>query len=175
MLITLVPVTVTVARSLRARVRVHVVTGNDVHPNVGRWSTHVGTLSPRHGHRRFAATVVEQIDVSIAEVFVGNAVDDVVEAGLAESDPGGGVEHTVGHIGPCVIRQHDAERQPECDEDEEAPKIGASQIQIPGVREAGLEVRRAHETFNVDEDTDVTVQGEYNRQQDQYGNYGHLV
>lgn len=175
MRVTLVPVTMAVARSLRTRIRIHIVSGNDVDSHIGRRSTHFVPLAPRHRNGRLAAAVVEQIDVRIAKVPVRDAIDDVVEAGLAQSEPGGIVEHAIRHIGRRVIGENDAERQPENDENDETVEVGARQRQVPGVVQAGLEVGRPHEALHVHDDPDVTVEGEHQRQQDQHGNDGHLV
>lgn len=74
-------------------VRVHVIAGYDVHADVTGWTA--GTVSgpPRERHRRLAATVVEQVDVRVAEVPVTGAVNQVVEARLAEGQPRQVVEH----------------------------------------------------------------------------------
>lgn len=164
--VSLAPVAVAIARSLRARVRVHVVAGNDVHTHVRRWPRHIGALSSRHRHRCLAATVMEQIDVRIAEVTVRDAIDDIVKARFAQSDPGTVVEDAIGHIGGGrMVGQHNAERQPEGDEYQETVEIGAGQRQVPGVREAGLKVGRAHESFHIDDDAHVSVESHDKRQQ----------
>lgn len=161
MRVTLVPVSVTIAGSLWTGVRIHIISGNDVDTHIRRGTTHVVPLTPRNRNRRLAAAIVEKVDVRVAEVTIRDAIDDVVEAGLAQTDPGGVVEHAIGHIGRSVVGEHDSEGQPEGDEDDETVKVGARQRQIPGVVQAGLEVGRSHETFHVENDADVTVECEH--------------
>lgn len=175
MRVPLVPVTMAVARALRTRVRIHIVAGNDVHAHIGRRPTHVVALASRHRHRCLAAAIVEQIDVGIAKVSIGAAIDDVVEARLAQPNPGGVVEHPIGHTGRGVVGEHDAKREPEGDEDEEAVEIGARQRQVPRVVEARLEVGRSHESLHVDDDANVAVEGEHEREENQHGHDGHVV
>jgi hypothetical protein len=48
----------------------------------------VASLTSREAHRRLAAAVVEELHVGAPEVPVGHAVEEVVEAGLGEGEPG---------------------------------------------------------------------------------------
>lgn len=154
---------------------VHVVSGYDVHAHIGRWPTDVIALSPRHRNCRLAAAVMEQVYVRVAEMPIRDAVDDIVEARFAQSNPGSRVEDAIGHRCGCAVGEHNAERQPERDEDQKAVEVGACQSQIPCVRETGLEVRRTHETLHVHNDANVPEEREHHRQQDQYGHNGRLV
>lgn len=174
MYVALAPVAVVcIARPLRTGV--HIVAGYDVHAHIGRRPADVVALPPRHGHGRLAAAVVEQVHVGAAEVPVRDAVDDVVKARLAQPDPGGRVEDAIGHRRGRTVGEHYAERQPERDKDQEAVEVGARQRQVPRVRQAGLEVGRAHEALHVHDDADVAEEGEHQRQQDQNGHDARLV
>lgn len=151
---------------------VHVVAGYDVHTHVGRRPTDVVALPSRHRHCRLAAAVMEQVHVRVPEMPIRDAVDDIVEARFAQANPGGCVEDAIGHRCGCTIGEHNAERQPERDEDQKAVEVGARQSQVPSVREAGFEVRRTHETLNVQNDANVSEEGEHKRQQYQNGHNG---
>lgn len=164
-----------IARPMRTGVRVHVVAGYDVHAHI-RWRpTHIGALAPRHRHGRLAATVVKQIHVCVAKVFVRDAVDDVVKARLCQTDPERRVERSVRHRRRGVVAEHDAERQPERDEYEEAVEISARQLQVPLVVVALFEVRSAHEALHVDDDANVADKREHDGQQNHSGHDGRLV
>lgn len=156
-----------IARPLRARIRIHVVTRNDVHPHIGRRPAHVRSLAPLHRHRRLAATVVEQVHIRIAEMPIRQAVNHIVKARLGQPNPGGRVEHSIRHRRRRMIRQHNAERQPERNEYQKTVEIRARQRQIPRIRQARLKVRLSHETLHVHNDPDVSVECQHQRQQDQ--------
>lgn len=115
MALALSPVSVAVAGPLRAGV--HVVTRNDMHPDVRRRAASVDPLPPRYGHRSLAAAVVEQAHVRTAEVPVRQTVDHIVEAGFGQTDPGRVVEDPVRDTFGGPVRQDHAERQPKQDED----------------------------------------------------------
>lgn len=76
-----------------AGVRVHVVAGYDVYADIARRPAAAFPAPPRERHCRLAATVVEEVDVSVAEVPVSGAVHQVVEARFAEREPRQVVEH----------------------------------------------------------------------------------
>jgi len=68
-------------------VRVHVVAGYDMHADVAGRPAGTVPGPSRERHRRFAATVVEQVDVRVPEVPVPGAIHQVVEARLAQGQP----------------------------------------------------------------------------------------
>lgn len=160
MALALAPVAVAVSSALGARVRVHVVAGDDVYPDVGRRSVAVGSLPPRNGYRRLAAAVVEQADVRAAEVPIGQTVDHIVEAGLGQPDPGRVVKQPVRDAFGRSVRQDDTERQPEQHEDQEAVKVGSHQREVPRVRQVWLKVGQAHVALDVHDDPDVGEEGQ---------------
>lgn len=85
-------------------------------------------MPPRCGHkRRLAATVIEQVHVGVAEVAVREAVDYVVEAGLAHAHPGTVVEGLVRDWAGGGQAGDHRKRCPEQDEYNEAEEIGFRQ------------------------------------------------
>lgn len=161
--------------ALRTRVRVHVVAGNDVDAHIGCWTANFVALAPRHRHRRLAAAVMKEVNVRITEMTVADAVDDIVETGFDEANPGGRVECALVDRAGRVVRQHDDERQPQHHEYDEAVEVGAGQRQVPGVVEAGLEVGQAHEALHVERDAQMDVEGDDDGQRDQQQDDGQLV
>lgn len=150
-----------ISGSLWAGVRVHVVAGYDVHSHIRPRHFLLPSTSGRHG--RLAAAIVEQVEIRIAEVAVGNAVDNVVEAGLGQAQPGGAVEHFIVDVagrGREGNRADDAERQPEEHESQEAVKVASHQREIRLVRHTWLKARLTHELFGVDDDAKVDEQGD---------------
>jgi len=101
-----------VAAPLRARVRVHVIAGDDVYAHVARGPRRLGARPPRERYRRLAEAVVEQVHVSVTEVAVRHAVQEVVETGLAEGEPRQVVEQSGGHPLRRPKAQDHAERKP---------------------------------------------------------------
>lgn len=164
-----------VAAALRTGIRVHIVSGNNVHAHIGRRPAHIVALPARHRHGRLAAAVVKQIHVRIAKVPIRDAVDDIVEARLAQPNPGGRVEDAIRHRCGRMVGQHNAERQPERHKDDETVEVGARQRQIPGVRQARLKVWRSHEALHVHDDANVPEERQHQRQQDQNGHDRRLV
>lgn len=116
------PAAGTLARfaTLGAGVRVHVVPGDDVDAHFSRRPRHpLGPRPPRERHGSLAAAVVEQVDVGAAEVSVTGAVDDVVDARLAESQPREVVEQVGRDLPARGHAEDDSEGQPEDEEHEE--------------------------------------------------------
>lgn len=132
--VTLAPVSMCIAAALRTGVRVHIVTGNNVHANIRGRTTNIVPLAARHGHRRLAAAIVKQIYVSIAKMPIRDAIDDVVKARFAQSNPGGGVKNAIRYRCRRMVCEHNAKRQPERDKDEKTVEVGTRQRQIPRVR-----------------------------------------
>lgn len=97
---------------------------NDVHPEA-----HVAARPPREAHR-LTATVVEELDVSAAKVSVCHAVEDVVEAGFRQGEPGQVVEHAGTDRLEGVHADRQAERQPEHDEHQAATHIRLSELVV---------------------------------------------
>lgn len=69
--------------------------------------------SPRETHRGLAATIVEKLDVRAAKMPVRHAVEQIVEAGFREGEPGEVVEDAGAYRSEGVNADGDAERQPE--------------------------------------------------------------
>lgn len=106
--------------ALRAGVRVHVVSGDDVDAHFARRPGHtLGARPPRERDGGLATAVVEQVDVSTAEMPVAGAVDDVVDARLAESEPRQVVEQVGRDLPTRGHAEDDSEGQPEDKEHEE--------------------------------------------------------
>ncbi len=86
------------ARPLRTRVRVHIIAGYDVDPHVARGTRALRSGPAGEGDRSLAAAIVEQFHVGVAEVPVHEAIQQIVEAGLAKGEPRGQVEHLHPHF-----------------------------------------------------------------------------
>lgn len=137
----------------RTRVRV-----NDVHSeaHVARIST-LTAWPPREAHRGFAAAIVKKLDVSAAEVTVRHAVEQIVEAGLGQGEPGQVVEHTRTNSNKGIHANCQAKWQPEYDEHYAAAHICLRELVVPG--EGGWRFIRAscgssytYHQFHIEED-----------------------
>lgn len=75
----------------RTRVRVYNV-NSEAH--VASVPTPLPTCPPRKTHRCFAAAIMEKLDVRASKVPVRHAVDQIVETGFGEGEPGQVVQDT---------------------------------------------------------------------------------
>lgn len=142
---------------LRACVWVHVVARYDVNSHI-RSGCRIGLSTSCSGHCRLAATIVEQIEVCVAEMAISYAVDYVVKARLGQSEPCRIVEHfVVDVLRRCRVwdGKHDAEWQPEHHERQIAVKVASDQREVGLVCGSLLKARLTHEFLSVDDDTDV--------------------
>lgn len=78
--------------TLRTRIRIHIVAGNDVDANIRCWTAYFVTLTSRHRHRCLAAAIVKEVDVRITKMTIADAVDDIVQTRFDESNPSGHVK-----------------------------------------------------------------------------------
>lgn len=118
-------------------------------------------------HRRLTAAVVEEVEICVPEVAIRDAVDDVVEAGFGQSQPGGVVKHFIGDVLRCGRvgdGEDDAERQPENHERQEAVKVAPDERKVRLVHDARLERGLTHEFFGVNYDADVNEECDEQRQ-----------
>lgn len=126
------------------RRHVHVISGNDVDPNAVAHVRAGDILLPStcRRHRRLTAAVVEQVEVCVPEVAVRDAVDDVVEARLGQSQPSGVIKHFVGDVlRRCRVGygEDNCEGQPENDKCQEAVKVASDKCKVRFVHDARLE------------------------------------
>lgn len=127
-------------------------------------------MPPRRGHKgRLAATVIEQVHVRVPEVPVRQAVDDIVEAGLAHPDPRTVVERPVRDFLGGGHATDDCEWGPEQDEDDEAVEIGLGQREVRGEPVVRLEVGQPHVPLHGHVDAQVDDKGD--KEGDQRGRY----
>lgn len=128
----------------------------------------IGPVAPGGGHERgFAAAVIEQVHVGVAEVAVRETVNDVVEAGLAHAHPRTVVERLVGDgTGRGQTGDH-CERSPEEDENDEAEEVGFGQREIGAEPVVGLVVGLAPPPLHGHVDAQVDDEG--GEQRDQHG------
>lgn len=83
----LIPVMMAVASSLGTRIRVHIIAGYDVDPNISGGSTTFGTLTSSNRDSGLATAIMKQINISIAKMSVGQAIDDIMETRFTQSNP----------------------------------------------------------------------------------------
>lgn len=156
--------------SLWARIRVHVIARDYVHPHITRWpsgacqssttsSAPIPAVCPVAsgcGHKRgFATAVIEKVHVSVTEVPVREAVDDVVEAGLAHSHPRTIVERLICDWSCSGQAGDDRERHPEEDENDKAKEVGLGQRQVRAEPVVGLVVWLTHSALHGHVDAEV--------------------
>lgn len=89
---------------------------------------------------------------------IGDAVDDVVEAGLRQPQPGGVVKHFIGDVLRCGRvgdGEDDSKGQPENHKSQEAVKVASDECEVRFIHDARLERGLTHEFFGVNYDADV--------------------
>lgn len=134
-------------RSTRGRTRVRV---NNVHSEThvaGIPTTVAAAWPPRKAHRGLAAAVVEELDVGAAKVAVRHAIEQVVEAGLGQSEPGQVVEHASADRPEGVDADRQTERQPEHGEHHAAAHVRLGKLVVPG--KGGRRLVRPRDTSHV--------------------------
>lgn len=135
----------------------------------------LGPRPPRERHRSLAAAVVEQIDVGAAEVSVTGAVDDVVDARLAESQPREVVEQVGRDLSVRGHAQDDSEGQPEDKEHEETEQVGLHEGVVPVERDGRLEAGVGACDADLGDDAEVESECEEAGESDAEDGDGRLV
>lgn len=75
---------------------------------------------------------MKKLDVSAAKVAVRHAVEQIVEAGLGQGEPGQIVEHARANWNEGIHADRQAERQPEHDEHYAAAHVRLRKFVVPG-------------------------------------------
>lgn len=105
-----------------------------MHPesHVARISAAVAAArSPREGHRSLTAAVMEELHVSTAKVSIRHAVEQIVETGLGQSEPGRVEEHARADPAEGIHADRQAERQPENDEHQVTVYVRLRKLVVP--------------------------------------------